>query len=87
MKRDLLIRPALALLLFAAALAPAPSAAARDAEPAEATTAEPSFVFEAEAVEPEPQQASDIGVNGFFSVDPAQQGSSFQAAVVLDIPR
>lgn len=33
-----------------------------------------------------PAQASDIGINGFFSVDPAQQGSTFQAAVVLDIP-
>jgi DsbC/DsbD-like thiol-disulfide interchange protein len=32
-------------------------------------------------------QASNVGVNGFFSVDPAQQGSTFQAAVVLDIPR
>ncbi|HYY93644.1 MAG TPA: protein-disulfide reductase DsbD N-terminal domain-containing protein [Pyrinomonadaceae bacterium] len=34
----------------------------------------------------EPAQASNIGVNGFFSVDPAQQGSTFQAAIVLDIP-
>jgi DsbC/DsbD-like thiol-disulfide interchange protein len=31
-------------------------------------------------------QASNIGVNGFFSVDPAQQGSSFRAAIVMDIP-
>src|SRR5437764_14631075 len=30
-------------------------------------------------------QSSAIGVNGFFSVDPAQQGSTFQAAIVLDI--
>jgi DsbC/DsbD-like thiol-disulfide interchange protein len=34
----------------------------------------------------EPAQASNININGFFSVDPAQQGSTFQAAVVLDIP-
>ncbi|HYE15830.1 MAG TPA: protein-disulfide reductase DsbD domain-containing protein [Pyrinomonadaceae bacterium] len=34
-----------------------------------------------------PLQAGNIGINGFFSVDPAQQGSTFQAAVVLDIPR
>jgi Disulphide bond corrector protein DsbC len=33
-----------------------------------------------------PAQLSNIGINGFFSVDPAQQGSSFQAAIVLDIP-
>ena len=33
-----------------------------------------------------PAQASAVGVNGFFSVDPAQQGSTFQAAIVLDIP-
>ena len=38
-------------------------------------------------VAPEPvPQASNVGVNGFFSVDPAQQGSTFQAAVVFDIP-
>jgi hypothetical protein len=36
--------------------------------------------------EPEPQ-SSNIGINGFFSVDPAQQGSSFQAAIVMEIPR
>jgi DsbC/DsbD-like thiol-disulfide interchange protein len=34
-----------------------------------------------------PAQAGNVGVNGFFSVDPAQQGSTFQAAIVLDIPR
>lgn len=31
-------------------------------------------------------QGGDVGVNGFFSVDPAHQGSTFQAAIVLDIP-
>jgi DsbC/DsbD-like thiol-disulfide interchange protein len=36
--------------------------------------------------EPEPQ-SSNININGFFSVDPAQQGSTFQAAVVMEIPR
>jgi hypothetical protein len=83
MKRDFLIRPALALLLLAGALAPVPPTAAHEVEP---DTIEPSFVFEATAFEPEPQ-ASNIGVNGYFSVDPAQQGSTFQAAVVMDIPR
>ena len=34
----------------------------------------------------EPAQADKININGFFSVDPAQQGSTFQAAIVLDIP-
>src|SRR5436305_6121994 len=33
-----------------------------------------------------PAQAGNININGFFSVDPAQQGGTFQAAVVLDIP-
>ena len=32
-------------------------------------------------------QSENIGINGFFSVDPAQQGSTFRAAIVLDIPR
>ena len=32
------------------------------------------------------QNSSDIAVNGFFSVDPANQGSSFRSAIVMDIP-
>jgi DsbC/DsbD-like thiol-disulfide interchange protein len=72
MKRDSVIRLALALLLLAAALAPVRPAAAHEAKSKEATAPEP--------------QPSSIGVNGFFSVDPAQQGSTFQAAVVMDIP-
>jgi len=77
MKRDSFIRLALLLLVLAAALAPVSPTAARETLPVEA--AEPT------TPEPEPQ-ASSIGVNGFFSVDRAQQGSSFQAAVVMDIP-
>src|SRR5690242_1611412 len=80
MKRDSAIRLALALLLLTAAT---PAAAREGVNVEVTTTAEPVFTFE--AAEPEPQ-ASNIGVNGFFSVDPAQQGSTFQAAVVLDIP-
>src|ERR687884_1359947 len=72
MKRDSFIRLAPALLLLAAALAPAVPPAARADTPVEPSAPEP--------------QASNIGVNGFFSVDRAQQGSSFQAAVVMDIP-
>jgi hypothetical protein len=75
MKRYSVIRLALALLLFAAALAPFSPAVARETMPVEVT----------EPTAPEPQ-ASNIGVNGFFSVDRAQQGTSFQAAVVMDIP-
>jgi hypothetical protein len=32
-------------------------------------------------------QGGNINVNGFFSVDAAQQGSTFQAAIVMDIPK
>ena len=74
MKRDSFIRLALALLVLAALLAPVGPTVARANTPAEPA-----------APGPEPQ-ASNIGVNGFFSVDRAQQGSSFQAAVVMDIP-
>ena len=70
MKRRNNTRPAILLLLLAALLAPAPSAT---------TTA-------ALNASPVAAQSSSIGVNGFFSVDPAQQGSTFQAAIVLDIP-
>ena len=34
-----------------------------------------------------PAQSDQIGVNGFFSVDPAQQGTTFQAAIVMEIPQ
>jgi len=78
MKRDYVNRLALALLLLAAAVAPVRQETAHARE-----------VFtkaEAEAVGPEPQ-GGNINVNGFFSVDPAQQGSTFQTAVVMEIPR
>ncbi|HEX7318393.1 MAG TPA: protein-disulfide reductase DsbD N-terminal domain-containing protein [Pyrinomonadaceae bacterium] len=74
MNRYSFIRLALALLLVATALTPFSQSVARANTPVEAL-----------APEPEPQPSS-IGVNGFFSVDRAQQGSSFQAAVVMDIP-
>lgn len=32
-------------------------------------------------------QSSNIGINGFFSVNRAQRGRTIQAAVVMDIPR
>jgi DsbC/DsbD-like thiol-disulfide interchange protein len=31
-------------------------------------------------------QSNNIAVNGFFSVDPAQQGTTFLAAIVMEIP-
>jgi DsbC/DsbD-like thiol-disulfide interchange protein len=85
MRRETTTRLALALLTLAALLAPVTPAtvAAHDAVATEAARAEPLTIVVAS---PEPQ-ASNIGVNGFFSVDPAQQGSTFQAAVVMDIPR
>ena len=70
MKRDSFTRLALLLLVLAGALAPVGPTAAREGSSAAA---------------PAPQ-ASTIGVNGFFSVDRAQQGGSFQAAVVMEIP-
>jgi DsbC/DsbD-like thiol-disulfide interchange protein len=85
MKRDTHARLALALLTLAALLAPSTPAnvAAHDAATKDDNYAEPV----AAAFAPPEPQASQIGVNGFFSVDPAQQGSTFQAAVVMDIPR
>ena len=94
MKRESIIRLAPALLTLVAMLAPvtpatvaardeATAVAAHDVATTEANSAEPLTIILAE---PEPQ-ASNIGINGFFSVDPAQQGSTFQAAVVMDIPR
>jgi DsbC/DsbD-like thiol-disulfide interchange protein len=74
MKRDSFIRLVLALLVLTALLAPVGPTVARANTPAGPA-----------APEPEPQ-SSNIGVNGFFSVDRAQQGTSFQAAVVMDIP-
>ncbi len=78
MRRKLYTGLTAALLTFAALLAP--TTHANDAARAIA-------VIDANvAPEPEPQP-NNIAVNGFFSVDPAQQGSTFQAAVVMEIPR
>jgi len=45
------------------------------------------FTTKAAVAPPTPvAQAGNIGINGFFSVDPAQQGSSFRAAIVMNIP-
>jgi DsbC/DsbD-like thiol-disulfide interchange protein len=85
MRRKLYPGIAAALLTLAALLAPttpAPAAAASAAAPAPPAAGGPANA----APEPEPQ-SNDIAVNGFFSVDPAQQGSTFQAAVVMEIPR
>jgi hypothetical protein len=79
MRRKLYTGLAAALLTFTALLAPTTHATDTVAPPAAVTDA-------AVAPEPEPQ-ANNIAVNGFFSVDPAQQGSTFYAAVVMDIPR
>ncbi|HEX8501998.1 MAG TPA: protein-disulfide reductase DsbD domain-containing protein [Pyrinomonadaceae bacterium] len=76
MRRKLYTGLAAALLAFAAP--PAPTTRATDA------AARPAL--DASAPEPEPQPGN-IAVNGFFSVEPAQQGSTFQAAVVMEIPR
>jgi DsbC/DsbD-like thiol-disulfide interchange protein len=72
----------LAPALFAFSILLAPTTRATDVPKA---TAGPAATDEAFDPGPEPQ-ASNINVNGFFSVDPAQQGSSFQAAVVMEIP-
>ncbi len=74
MRRKLYLGLTAALLSLAALLAPTSTPATGAASAANV------------APGPEPQ-ASNIGVNGFFSVDPAQQGSTFQAAVVMEIPR
>jgi Disulphide bond corrector protein DsbC len=78
--RRKLFAPLACLLLTSAAL-PAPTPDAKgDSAPAAAVGVAPA------RLEPAPQ-SENIGVNGFFSVDPAQQGSSFQAAIVMEIPR
>jgi hypothetical protein len=89
MKRDFNARLALALLTLAALLA----SAAHSTSSARAFTSHaPDAVLDAAPdVEPgmrssEPL-ADQIRINGFFSVDPAQQGSTFQAAIVMEIPR
>jgi DsbC/DsbD-like thiol-disulfide interchange protein len=71
----------LACMLLISAATPAPSSQRKT----EAAHANLKSAVDA-AVVPEPQ-SNNININGFFSVDPAQQGSSFQAAVVMEIPR
>jgi|GEM_PF-572166 len=89
MRLNFQARLATALLALAALLAP--QATLTQAARA-ATTRTPNDVplatadADASTVLPLAAQASSVGVNGYFSVDPAQQGSTFQAAVVFDIP-
>jgi DsbC/DsbD-like thiol-disulfide interchange protein len=78
MRRKLFAPLACALMLSALMYAPSTM---KKTEAAHAV-----IIHNANVPAPEPQ-SSNIGVNGFFSVDPAQQGSTFQAAVVMDIPR
>jgi len=80
MRRKLYPALTATLLSLAALLAPTTPAAAN------ATDADAASAVVEAAPAPAPQ-ASSIGVNGFFSVDPAQQGGTFQAAVVMEIPR
>ena len=71
----------LACILLISAVMSAPSTLRK-------TEAAPVIVETNASAAPAPApQSSNIGVNGFFSVDPAQQGSSFQAAIVMEIPR
>ena len=77
--RRKLFAPLACLLLIPAALS-APSSYGKD----EADALKTAEVVPAPA--PPAPQSSNIGVNGFFSVDPAQQGSTFQAAVLMEIP-
>ncbi len=69
----------LACMLLISALLSAPSSQRK-------TEAAALKTVETLTVEPEPQ-SSNININGFFSVDPAPQGSTFLAAVVMEIPR
>jgi DsbC/DsbD-like thiol-disulfide interchange protein len=77
MRRKLYTGLAAALLTFTALLAPTTHAT---------DTARAVIINTDVAPEPEPQ-SNNVGVNGFFSVDPAQQGSTFYAAIVMEIPR
>ena len=88
-QRDIKRRLTLPLLLTALLVPCAPTTDAARVAPtncsrvvaARATADAPLFVLPLPAA-----QSSAVGINGFFSVDPAQQGSTFQAAIVLDIP-
>lgn len=74
MKRSSFARLATLSLLIAALLTP----------PAFTTAAAPAAGPPPPAP---PAQGEHVNVNGFFSVDPAQQGTTFQAAIVMEIPR
>ena len=72
MRRRSSTRRAITFSLVALLLAQAPASSPAGAKPLVAP--------------PAPVQASNIRVNGFYSVDKAQRGRTIQAAVVLDIP-
>lgn len=74
MKRNILIRRTSFLLTLTLVLVPF------NGRTATADNAIPVAPVTASAAE------GNVNVNGFFSVERAQRGSSFQAAIVLDIP-
>jgi DsbC/DsbD-like thiol-disulfide interchange protein len=89
MRRNIHARLAFSILTFAALLAPqAPTSATSAATTHAASDATARALTDANASTFPllAAQASNVGVNGYFSVDPAQQGSTFQAAIVFDIP-
>ncbi len=71
------------LLLIAVTLMLAPAHLKTTAAPADADAA---TVLASPALPAAPTAAGEVNVNGFFSVDMAPQGSTFQAAILLDIP-
>ena len=76
-------------LLSLAAFLPLASSGGTAATPT-STTDEPITTSPAASIPPaafSPAQGANIGVNGFFATDKAQQGRALQAAIVLDIPQ
>ena len=71
MRRKLFARPAIIFALVALLLTQSPA-------PATAVVVAP--------VAAAPVQSSNVGVDGFYSVNKAQRGRTIQAAIVLDIP-
>ena len=83
--RRKLFAPLASMLLLTSVVTTAPASRAKDFGAPAAVNDAPAVTAPTHAA-PAPQ-AENVGINGFFSVDPAQQGTNFQAAIVMEIPR
>ena len=86
MKRKVFTHSAILLPLATIMLAQTPTSFSKETNPTTRAAMPRAASVIATPAAVEFMQSSNIGVNGFYSVNKAQRGRTIQAAIVLDIP-